>query len=237
MNAKRLALIFLSSVFVTIVAVAQPPSGQRDKGDHDRGVGDKGDRREKWDRERDRFREQFDKDWEEARAHFREHSPLRAEAFDKMSEEQQNFFKPLIVGRYRGIKWLARDPELRKNKERQIRIEDDIFGVKQQLAGVVAGSEVGERLTAELRKSVEQLVDERMRERMMRIDRLEMLIAEERELLEEDRLKREGLVEKRLQDILAADVPVIDPPQMPPGTPGGPRRSPEKRDDDSSRKD
>jgi hypothetical protein len=246
MNVKRLAAIVVSSVLVALVAVAQPPSGQRDKGDHGGGGSDKGgdkagDRREKWDRERDRFREQFEKDWEEAKAHFREHSPLRAEAFDKMSDEQKNFFKPLIIGRHRGIKWLSRDQELLNNKLRQIRIEDDIFGVKQKLAGVPAKSEEAEKLTATLRKSVESLVDARMRERALRIDRLEMLIAEERELLEEDRVKREALIDKRMQDILAAEVPVIDPPQGPPGPPSGPpgerRRPPEKRDDDNARKD
>jgi hypothetical protein len=146
-----------------------------------------------------------------------------------MSEEQQRFFKPLIVARWHGMKWLSRDPELRKNKERQIRIEDDIFHIKQQLAARDPDDAQAKQLIAELRKVVEELVDARMAERELRIERLEMLIAEERELLKHDQFRRQSLVDKRMQDLLAAEVPVIDPPQRPPGAPGERRGGPEKR--------
>lgn len=211
MNVKPLIVLLLCVFAATAVVTGEPSRG----GDGDKGGRDKGDRHDRWDRER--FREAMEKDWEEALAHFREHSPRRAEAFAMMSEEQQNFFKPLIVGRHRGIKWLSRDPELRENKERQIRIEDDIFAIKQKLAGVADRSEEAGKLKQELRKAVEALVDARMAERELRIERLEMLVMEERELLKEDKFKRQSLIEKRLEDILAAEVPVIDPPGPRPG--------------------
>lgn len=233
MNVKSLAMLFLATLAVaSLTAVAEPP--RSGGGPHDKGDGGKGDRRDKWDRDRDRdnkFREQMEKDWEEAKANFRELSPLRAAAFDKMSEDQQNFFKPLIIGRWRGMKWLERDPELFKNKESQIRVEDDIFGIKQKLAAAPAESADASKLKIDLRKKVEVLVDERMRERELRIERLQMLIEEERELLKEDQFKRQALIDKRMQDILAAEVPVIDPPPPPPGADRRRGAPPEKRDD------
>jgi hypothetical protein len=238
MNAKSLAVLFLVTLsFASAAVLAEPPRGG---GPHDKGDGGKGERREKWDRDREaKFREQMEKDWEEAKANFRELSPLRAAAFDKMSEDQQNFFKPLIIGRWRGMKWLERDPELRRNKEVQIRVEDDIFGIKQKLAAAPTESPDVTKLKTDLRKKVEVLVEERMRERELRIERLQMLIEEERELLKEDQFKREALIDKRMQDILAAEVPVIDPPQPPPGPPGDRRRAapPEKRPDDAPKRD
>src|SRR5687767_9940232 len=177
MNVKSLALLFLATL-------AEPPRGG---GQHDKNDGKGG--RDKWDRDRDRdtkFREQMEKDWEEAKANFRELSPLRAAAFDKMSEDQQSFFKPLIIGRWRGMKWLERDPELFKNKENQIRVEDDIFGIKQKLAATPAESADAGKLKTDLGRKVEDLVDERMRERELRIERLQLLIEARRELLKED---------------------------------------------------
>ena len=223
MNVKRLlALSFCAVALVATAVVAERPNdrgGGDDKGDN------KGARHEKWDRDA-KFREAMEKDWEAAQAHFRQHSPLRAAAFDNMSDEQKEFFKPLIIGRHRGIKWLSRDPELLRNKERQIKIEDDIFGFKQKLATVAAESEQAEKLKGEIRKSVEELVDARMAERALRIDRLEMMIAEEKEMLKDDQFKRQALIDKRLADILAAEIPVIDPPPGPP--PGDRRRGPDK---------
>ena len=226
MNVKRLlAGLFCAVALAATAAVAERPN--------DRGGDNKGARHEKWDRDA-KFREAMEKDWEAAQAHFREHSPLRAAAFDNMSDEQKEFFKPLIIGRHRGIKWLSRDPELLANKERQIKLEDDIFGIKTKLASVREESDEAKALKDSLRKSVEELVDARMAERALRIERLEMLIEDERELLKQDQLKRQGLIEKRMQDILAAEVPVIDPPHGPPGglppPSGDRRRGPEKRD-------
>src|SRR5688500_2819335 len=172
MNVKSLALLFLATLAVTsLTAIAEPPRGGG--GQHDKNDGKGG--RDKWDRDRDRdakFREQMEKDWEEAKANFRELSPLRAAAFDKMSEDQQNFFKPLIVGRWRGMKWLERDPELFKNKENQIRVEDDIFGIKQKLAATPAESADAGKLKPDPRKNAAVLVDARMRERALRIELL-----------------------------------------------------------------
>lgn len=232
MNVKRLlAVSFCAVALAATAAVAERPG---DRGGADDNKGDnKGARHEKWDRDA-RFREAMEKDWEAAQAHFREHSPLRAAAFDKMSDEQKEFFKPLIIGRHRGIKWLSRDPELLANKERQIKLEDDIFGVKTKLASVKEESDEAKTLKDSLRKSVEELVDARMAERALRIERLEMLIEDERELLKQDQLKRQSLIEKRMQDLLAAEVPVIDPPHAPPGAPPPPgdrRRPTEKRGD------
>jgi hypothetical protein len=148
-------------------------------------------------------------DWKEAFDFFAEHSPLRAKAFEEMSEKQREKLKPLILDRYATIMKPAgkADPDIRALKIQQLDIEDSIFGIKQTLDRPAAPAETVARLKGQLREKVKELVESRMNEREHRLSRLESLLKKEREQLTADQQHKDQLVENRYQEVLNAKNP------------------------------
>jgi len=143
-------------------------------------------------------------EFKEAYEFFEKFSPKRTAAFNGMEDDHKARFKPLIVARYYEWKWLGKDnPELRGIKEKQIRVEDAIFGIKLSLHDVEDPSE-RTKLEKELKEKVEELVQARMDEREQRLKRLAELVKEERKKLEKDREEKSELVERKYKEILEA---------------------------------
>lgn len=201
----RTAHVVLGMICLLPALVFAEPPRQRPGGDH----GDRGGRQRGGE---DRQKEME----EEAKTFFKEHSPKRWAAFDKMSAEQQAKFMPFIMGRYAGFKWLTRDDaDLKSNKFEQYRIEDEIFGKKQDLQDKT-GPEA-EQLKRDLREKVKELFDAKLAEREHRMKRLEALLAREKENLEEDRKNKEELVSKQFEDVLnARESDAVPMPDFPP---------------------
>jgi hypothetical protein len=214
---------FVVLLLAPMLAMAEPPAPRDPKPGPGPGSGpghERGDRPpRRWGSE-DR-----EKDWKEAYAFFQAHSKRRAEAFAKMTAEQQEKFKPLIIARFNGFKWLSMgDQDMRKNRERQMEIEDDIYGVKADLMKPDVSAEQADRLKGDLRQKVKDLVETRMQERELRIKRLESFIGEEKNKLQQDQTKKDEVIDTRLKEILDAKSEDVIPDPRPPGPPGDGRR-------------
>jgi hypothetical protein len=150
-------------------------------------------------------------DWDKVQKFFEENSPNRWAAFkividDKsLSDEQRKRLKNLLVMRYRGIQFFANEGhhELLQLKKQQIRIEDDIFKIRQDLGKAAASSPEADKLKADLRARVEALVDSRMKEREERINRLQAVLQDETSALARFRENRENLIEELCQSELS----------------------------------
>ncbi|MFI5379711.1 MAG: hypothetical protein ACHRHE_10465 [Tepidisphaerales bacterium] len=171
-----------------------------------------------------RFMDRGDKDLPDALTFFREHCPKLAAAYDKMPDEKQKEFRPIILGRYYAFKMAGADgSELKAAKIRQMGAEDRIFDLKNRLMDAQEQNvpEV-ETLKTQLKQAVVDLVDSKLEERRLRIARLEKLLSEEQTELEKDEGKKAEMVDKRYQEVLDAKRP----------DPLGPRHPrPDKRPD------
>lgn len=147
---------------------------------------------------------------------FRTYSRRRAEAIRALPQEKQERVRGLITARYGGI-WLieTQNPKLFDLKIKQVQAEDDIFGLKGELA---ENPGKGDQIRAELRKKVEELVELRMDERKQRIERLKKQLGDEEKQLKEDQAKKEKMVEKQYERVL--DAPTLE---TMPDRPGGGR--------------
>ncbi|MGA2500743.1 MAG: hypothetical protein ABSH20_23645 [Tepidisphaeraceae bacterium] len=152
--------------------------------------------------------ERGEKDLPDALAFFREHCPKLAAAYDKLPEEKQKEFRPMILGRYYASKMAADGSELKAVKLRQMEVEDRLFDVKNRLMDAQEkNSPDVETLKTELRQAVVDLVGAKMEERRLRIARLEKLLSEERADLEKDQAHEAEMVDKRYQEVLDAKRP------------------------------
>jgi hypothetical protein len=163
-------------------------------------------------------------DWNEAFQFFTQHSPLRAKAFEEMPEKQQEKLRPLIMERYASIRPTGKgDTALRTLREQQLETEDGIFGIKQSLDKPGVPAEAVERLKAKLRGKIKDLVESRMKERELRLARLETLLKKEREQLLADQEHKEQLLETRYQEVLNAKNPDAAAEHLRPFRPEGER--------------
>jgi hypothetical protein len=143
-------------------------------------------------------------DFEQALKFFKDFSQKRFAAFEDMTDEQKAKLRPAINARYHAYRFLVSDnPKLKDVKERQLKIEDDIFGIKKGLDDTTDPAEKN-KLQDELKKRVAELIESRMDERRMRISRLEELLKEEKGRLEKDIQRKDQLVEDRYKDVLTA---------------------------------
>jgi len=146
-------------------------------------------------------------DFEQAIEFFRVHSPQRYAAFMAMTDEQKEKARPAILSRHHTFNWLTGDnANLRALKLRQVKLEDDIFGIKKRLDAVPEGlANKKNELQEELRRKVTELVEARIKERTDRIEHLEGLLKVEKVKLETDLKQKDKLIESRYQEVLAAN--------------------------------
>jgi hypothetical protein len=143
----------------------------------------------------------MENDWNKALEFFKEHSPLRAAAYEQMSDEQKRFYNATIVERYRSFQ-LAENEDLRKCLTRQLEIEDTVFDLKKRIDGLPANSPEYTQAKETLHNAVTELVEVRFLERSLRIARMGQLLAEERNQLEKDESNKEKLIDQRFEEIL-----------------------------------
>ena len=153
--------------------------------------------------------ERNEKEFPDALVFFKEHCPKLAAAYDKMPEEKQKNFRPMIMVRYLAFKTASSDgAELKALKLRQLGVEDRLFDLKNRLIDAQEKSTTDvDALKTELKQVVVDLIEVKMEERRVRIARLEKLLSEERADLEKDQSKKAEMIEKRYQEVLDAKRP------------------------------
>jgi hypothetical protein len=160
------------------------------------------DRRAFSDRRRDRP-PPTETEWREAAESMKVLTPLawaRFEAIPKQAPYRARFMRRIVERHQELVRLKAHDPKRYEGEVEQLRIEDEILGLVikfRQAKGADA-----EPLERELRAKVGQLVDLRFRNREARIDRLARTLEEERRRFEDDKRKRDQIIDRKFNGII-----------------------------------
>lgn len=140
-------------------------------------------------------------DWNQVQKFMQANAPNRWAAYQKLPDEQKQKIRGLLIGRYRAIQRLEREGsrELIEIKEKQIKLEDELFRLNQERKAPGADAE---KILAEMREKTRQWVETRFREREERLRRLKAIVEEETRRLQEDRANIEQHVNWRLEEEL-----------------------------------
>ncbi len=154
---------------------------------------------------RGRFGEGIGEEWEQMRTFMREYSPRRLAAIESMPREggMQGSLRRFLFARWRNLQGIREeDPTVYEMRVQRLKAEDDIWGL---IFDWKKGDEItpSNALRKELRQRVGVLVDLGVRERQHRIERLEKLLASEREKVEADKQNREAIIDERVEAELA----------------------------------
>lgn len=181
---------------------------------------------------------------EAAEALLREYAPHVSKRLDRMPADA-----PVRVRLQRQMQERARDllrmkqrdPEQFKNEIEQFKLEDEVADLGRRLMrrGDLSATEQS-TLEADLRKTVEKLVDVRLRNRDARLARLANTLATEKQKLRTDQENRDKLVERQYQTVINNRRPFANPsggagerrPTL--AAPDGPRRGADRDRDGGS---
>ena len=147
-------------------------------------------------------------DWAKVEEFFKENSPRRYEAFQQMGDVGKSTARQMIFRRFAFVYSTiappqAREPrEIVENRTRQIHLEDDIFGIKVDMAKTGADQE---KFKSELRNKVEELIDTRLAEKELIVARLKQALDEQSKQIELARERRELSVKETYNAILSTD--------------------------------
>lgn len=188
MLAKLIPIAFSAISMLAAIAAAQP-NGTTRPAREGRGFGPFAMRRE------------IPPKWEDVAAFFRENSPKRFDAFERLPEKDKPRFREFYNRLYMTVRGLERagDTELATLKKGQIRVEDDIFGKRMALRADGLSDEQRSELQKELRELVRKRVETSLEERTARLVRMRKLLEQEEKQLEADRGKIDQKVEMQYQ--------------------------------------
>lgn len=174
-------------------------------------------------------REISDEEWESALLFFKQHSPERMAALEGLDNSRKRRFRPIIATRYESIQSLEGvNPELHQIKIRQLEIEDQIFALKREHNDVTPKSPEAQKLREQMRQVVAELIQSRVQERKVRINRIQKLLAQEQKKLVEDERRQEQMINRHTEAVLRSDDdPVLNPRELR-EEPRSPRRDPER---------
>ena len=130
-----------------------------------------------------------------------QYAPERFKVF-KASREgpAKKQFGQFLINRWRRLEELrTRQPELYKVRVEAIRLDDDIFTICRKMKK--ANTADKQKLLAELKEKVGDLVDNGLKERQIRIDQLQAQLKKQNDLLKADSSQREELIARRYHQI------------------------------------
>jgi hypothetical protein len=165
--------------------------------------------------------------WDRALEFFRENSPKRWAAYEKLPDNKKAELRPMIMGRYVGMNFLNKDnPQLHELRKKQLQVEDDVFDLRNQLSAKRKDPD----LEGQLKEKVTELVGLRMEERANKIQQLQKLLEDEQKKLKEDEDRKDRVVDREYNAILNGRNP--DAFQDHPRRPAHDSREPRPRDKD-----
>lgn len=166
------------------------------------------------------------------------YAPERFKVF-KASREgpAKKQFGQFLINRWRRLEELrTRQPDLYQVRVDAIRLDDDIFTICRQMKK--ANTADKQKLLAELRGKVGELVDNGLKERQIRIDQLQAQLKKQNDLLEADSSQREEMIARRYRQISTQGVAGARLGNSPnKETIAAPERPPGDKDDDNTDSD
>jgi hypothetical protein len=144
----------------------------------------------------------FRGEWTQVSAFMQEHSPVRLKFINDLPEgPRKNAMQSFAARTFHTYQQaLADDPKLAAILVNRVELEDQVF----DLAGQVRHADpVGrDALKQDLRQKVSDLVDTNIKERQLRIDRLETTLGSERARLAQDQKQRDKLVDQKFNAVM-----------------------------------
>jgi len=204
MKIRLLFLTLLGLVPAIAIAAAtgnQAPSRPGGGDGSARGHGERPDRRSGGSAA---TRPDFDEEeWKLAVEFYRQNAPNRWAIIDPNLKAGGGRRWFLVEG-YRRVQWLSGDHDMFSNAVDQIRLEDKIFGLAQELAKVREAKNQTEerRIKEDLRPSIAGLVDLQLQERRLRIERIRAGLKEEEGRVGEAAAERDRKVEEYLNETI-----------------------------------
>ena len=146
------------------------------------------------------------KDIADAMIYMKDKSPNRYQALNSLPDgDRKKSLLELWARNY--LNWmhqLSDDPELYSVVLKRIGAEDEVFGLVSKLRTDSADKK--DETNAKLRDEVGVLVDLGIKERQLRLDRLEKTVKEQQQKLTEDTMRRDQLIDDRLKTIVTDGV-------------------------------
>jgi hypothetical protein len=165
-----------------------------------------------------------EKEFEDARTFMQQHSPQRLKALEAMPDgEEKTRIRDGAAQAYLNWMRLANtDFPLYAVVEKRVELEDQIFGKYAQLRSDPPEKQDGDK--ADLKDLVTKLVDNGIKERELRLQKLKRAVEAEQKSLDYDSANRPKVVDDRFNAILNSDGGGLLPNAGP--GPGGPEKRP-----------
>ena len=121
--------------------------------------------------------------------------PSAGSSISEFPRGRERIGSSAIVRRIRNLERLkAQSPAVHELRLKHIQLEDDAFGLYQDLKAAGKGAEK-DKLQSELKAKIALLFDNAMAERQQRIEELQTFLARQREAVEKDSQQRKQLVD------------------------------------------
>lgn len=154
-------------------------------------------------------KEEWDQYREKVMAFIKENSPKRYDAIEKNANERRELRMSMFF-KFRGLMMLKdTDPGLYALKVEQIKVEDDEFGLTEQLkdARKDNNTEAIDKIKTQLQQVSSSYVKLRIKERQQRIETLKSIAAREEKELANDQANQEQLVSERVEALMKGETP------------------------------
>lgn len=161
-------------------------------------------RRSQWRERYFRWRNEQEQIWEEASEFARLHSPNRWMLYEQLPESAvaKERIRTAIVRRYQMVRGTgAPGDEAYELAVMRMKTEDEAWALGRDIRSV--GDETQrEAMRTQLRELVQEMVDRHLEERKMRIEHLKRAVNQEERRLEQDRNRKQALIDRQMQQII-----------------------------------
>jgi len=137
-------------------------------------------------------------DVEKARAFAKEHFPNRYAAFEAIGDERPMrwMFTRRIVSQWRRLVQLQdQQPEMFETVMREQKLMDDAFGLSREARDGKSGAD------DKLRAKVVEIVENQLKDRKARIEKLEKALQDQKDQLAKDQNRKDELVDQRIEQL------------------------------------
>lgn len=129
---------------------------------------------------------------------WKEVSPRRFEAFNKLSQDRQGPLWNIIWRRFRTLEFIkASDPQMYDLRVKRVKLEDEVFGLTRDLRNAPGEKEA--EIRQKLREKIGELVDLGADEHQAKIDRWQKMIDEEKRTMLAEKQDRENIIRKHMK--------------------------------------
>ena len=204
--------VFISLLLFPMLAFAQQPSTQRGKPRPNMPI------RKPVTRPADDPAE-----FEKALTFLEKVSPNRFKAYQSLDEDRRSIFRERITAFFRQNQWANKDEELWKVREKVIKAEDDVFGIRWEILATGGLRRASDEDKARLKAAVGEMVKIQLAERSLRLERWKKWVNSEEEQMSGISANMKDYVDQRFRDEMEGrGLGLFDHPRRPGASgPGG----------------